>query len=66
MIVIFKLDICLCEVKVKVSQSHLTLCDPMGYTIHEIPQARTLALLQRIFPTQGLNPGLVYCRQILY
>ena len=24
------------------------------------------ALLQRIFPTQGLNPDLLYCRQILY
>ena len=24
------------------------------------------ALLQRIFPTQGLNPGLSHCRQILY
>ena len=24
------------------------------------------ALLQGIFPTQGLNPGLPYCRQILY
>ena len=24
------------------------------------------ALLQGIFPTQGLNPGLLHCRQILY
>ena len=24
------------------------------------------ALLQGIFPTQGSNPGLVHCRQILY
>ena len=24
------------------------------------------ALLQRIFPTQGSNPGLLHCRQILY
>ena len=23
-------------------------------------------LLQGIFPTQGLNPGLLHCRQILY
>ena len=23
-------------------------------------------LLQRIFPTQGSNPGLLYCRQTLY
>ena len=26
----------------------------------------TLSLLQWIFPTQGLNPGLPHCRQILY
>ena len=25
-----------------------------------------LSLLQRIFPTQGLNPGLLHCRRILY
>ena len=36
-----------------------------------ILQARILewvshSLLQRIFPTQGLNPGLLDCRQILY
>jgi len=24
------------------------------------------SLLQRIFPTQGLNPGLPHCRWILY
>ena len=24
------------------------------------------ALLQGIFPTQGLNPGVLHCRQILY
>ena len=26
----------------------------------------SLSLLQGIFPTQGSNPGLPYCRQILY
>ena len=26
----------------------------------------SLSLLQGIFPTQGLNPGLPYCRHILY
>ena len=24
------------------------------------------SLLQGVFPTQGLNPGLPHCRQILY
>ena len=28
--------------------------------------AGSLSLLQGIFPTQGSNPGLLYCRQILY
>ena len=26
----------------------------------------SLSLLQVIFPTQGLNPGLLHCRQVLY
>jgi len=26
----------------------------------------SLSLLQEIFPTQGSNPGLPHCRQILY
>ena len=26
----------------------------------------SLSLLQGIFPTQGPNPGLLHCRQILY
>ena len=30
------------KVKVKVTQSCLTLCDPMGYTVHGILQARIL------------------------
>ena len=96
--------------KVKVAQSCPTLCDPMGYTVLGILQARilewvaipyfrdlpnpgmeprslalqvdslpvepqgkpknigmgSLYLLQGIFPTQGLNPGPLHCRQILY
>ena len=58
----------------EVAQSCATLCDPME-------PARLLGpwnfpgkstgvdyhlLLQRIFPTQGLNPGLPHCRQTLY
>ena len=49
------------------------LCDssPPGSSVHGILRARTLewfshALLQEIFPTQGSNPGLPHCRQILY
>ena len=48
-----------------------TLCDSMNYTVHGILQARilewvALSLLQGIFPTQGSNPGLPHCRQILH
>ena len=57
------------KVKVKVTQSCPTLCDPMDYTVHGILQARipgSPSLLQGIFPTQGSNPGLPHGRQILY
>ena len=64
------------KVKSKVAQSCPTLCDPMncslpGSSIHGIFQARVLGvdwhfLLQGIFPTQGLNPGLPHYRQMLY
>ena len=52
----------------KVAQSCLTLCDPMDHTVHGILQARvgSPSLLQGIFPTQGSNPDLPHCRQILY
>ena len=55
------------EVKVTVSQSCPTLCDPVGYTIHgQNTGVGSLSLHQGIFPTQGLNPGLPLCGQILY
>ena len=57
------------EMKVKVSQSCPTLCDPMDYTVHGILQAR---ILERVaFPfsrgssqPRRSNPGLLHCRQI--
>ena len=64
--------IIMCDViKVKVDQSCLTLCHPMDYTVLGILQARILEWVafpfsRGIFPTQGLNPGLLHCRQILY
>ena len=63
--------------KMLVSQSCLTLCDPMdcspsGSSVLGILQARTLewmiarhSLLEGIFPTQGSKPGLLHCRQTL-
>ena len=57
--------------KVKVTQSCLTLCDPMDYTVHGILQARILEWVassfpQGIFPTQRLNPCVPNCRWLLY
>ena len=57
-------------------QSCLTLCDPMDCSlpdssVHGILQGKNTgvgchALLQGIFTTQGLNPGLPHYRWILY
>ena len=57
--------------KVKLSQSSLTPCNPHGlYSPWNSPGQNTavgsLSLLQGIFPTQGSNPGLLQCRRILY
>ena len=59
-----------------VAQSCLMLFDPMdcslpGSSIHGDSPGKNSgvgchALLQGIFPTQGSNPGLPHCRQILY
>ena len=59
-----------------VSQSCLTLCNPVDYSpsgssVHGDSLGKNTGvgchtLLQGIFPTQGLNPGLPHCRQILY
>ena len=65
-----------CAVLCLVAQTCLTLCDPMdcsppGSSVHgDYPGKNTRvgchALLQGIFLTQGLNPGLLHCRSILY
>ena len=59
-----------------VDQSCSTLCDPMdcslirsfvyGDSLCKNTGVGCHALLQGIFPTQGLNPGLPDCRQIVY
>ena len=59
------------KMKVKVIQLCLTLCDPMNlHSPWNSPGKNTevgsLFLLQGIFPTQELNPGLPHCRQIIY
>ena len=59
-----------------VAQSCPTLCDPgdcslPGSSYHRDSPGKNTGvsfhvLLQGIFPSQGLNPGLLHCRQILY
>ena len=62
---------------IKVSQrqwkslSCVRLCDPMDYIVHGILQARILGWVAFPFSrgssaTQGSNPGLLHCTQILY
>ena len=59
----------------KVAQLCLTLCDPMDcsppgclwdFTGKNTGREGCHSLLWGIFPTQGLNPGVSHCRQILY
>ena len=59
------------KVKVLVAQWYLTLCDPARLLYPwnspgKNPRVGSHSLLQEIFLTQGLNLGLLYCRQILY
>ena len=61
---------------VLVTQLCLILCDPMdcslpGSSVHGILQARilkwvTISFSKGCSPTQGLNPGLLHFRKILY
>ena len=56
--------VCVCE-------SCLTLCDamncsPPGSSVHGISHARILEWVAFPFLIQGLNPGLLHCRWILY
>ena len=63
------------ESESEVAQSCQTLCDlvdcsPPGSSVHGILQARILewvaiSFSRGIFLTQGLNPGLLHCRQML-
>ena len=66
---------CWVKVKVLVAQLCPALCNPWT-AAHQVPLSMGFPgknivlgchfLLQRIFPTQGLNPVLLPCRQILY
>ena len=51
--------------KVKVTQSCVSLCDLMDYTVHGILQARILEWIAFPF-SRDSDPGLLHYRQILY
>ena len=61
---------CIMDLKLEVAQSRPTVCNPWAIQFSSAPGQDTgvgsLSLLQEIFPTQGSNPGLPHCRQILY
>ena len=67
---------CFCAVLCLVTQSCLTLCDPMdcsppGFSVHgDSPDKNTgvccHVLFHGVFSTQGCNPSLLYCGRILY
>ena len=64
------------KLKASVTQSCQTLCDPTdcslpGSSVHEDSPGKNTGvgnhfLLQGIFPTQVLNPGLWHCKWIFY
>ena len=68
--------LCVCLCVCLIAQSCLTLCDPLDCSPPGSSVCRNLpgknievgchAFLQGIFPTQGSNPDLLHCRQILY
>ena len=68
--IMIRKDTCTAVFMKRESQSCPTL-QPSGlYTPWDSPGQKTgvdsHSLLQGIFPTQGLNPGLPHCRRILY
>ena len=59
----------LTHLKMKVTQSCLTLCDPMDCPWDSPGQntgVGSLSLLQEISAAQGSNPGPPHCRWVLY
>ena len=68
--------VCACAYVRASSLSRLTLCDPVdcsppGSSVHGDSPGKNTGVgchtfLQGIFQTQGSNPGLLYCRHILY
>ena len=69
---------CLLKGTAGVSESHSVMSDSLrphgpyspwnspGKNTFQASRQEGLSLLQGIFPTQGSNPGLLPCRQILY
>ena len=60
---VIKVIMCVCFVAQSLSDS---LQSHGMYSPGKCTGVGCCALLQGIFPTQGLNPGFLHCRQILY
>ena len=63
--------VCMCRFHSCLTLCHPMDCSPPGSPVHGMLQARIRErvasfLLQGIFLTQGSNPSLSHCRQILY
>ena len=54
------------HIDINITQSCLTLCDPMDCIVGQNTGVDSLFLPWGIFPSQGSNPGLPHCRWILY
>ena len=51
---------------IKWNESHSVVTDSLWPQILQASGVGSLSLLQGIFPTEGLNPGLSHCRWIFY
>ena len=63
----FRKPLILIPLKVKVAQSSPTFCNPMDCAWNSLGQNNgvgSVSLLQ-IFPTQGMNSGLLHCKRTL-
>ena len=72
-IIMFAIKDCVCALShpVMSDSANPMDCSPPGFSVHGDSPGKNIgvgchALLQGIFPTHGLNPGLPHCRRILH
>ena len=66
-----KVCVCLLVAQLRPTRCDPISCSPPGSSVHGDSPGKNTGVdchgfLQGIFPTQGSNPGLALCRQILY